>query len=67
MQKAKLEYKHAIRESEKESANSFSDELTESLLGRNMNNFWKSWNSKFKNNKNKKCGVLLKIVLLMQI
>lgn len=52
MSRAKLEYKLAIKEYKQNSKNCFSDELNDALSNKNMNDFWKSWNSKFgKSNK----------------
>ena len=55
MRQAKVEYKNAINKHRTESESKFSDELSEALMYKNKNNFWKSWNSKFrKKNKNNK-------------
>jgi len=51
MQQAKYEYKSAIRKKDKQSKMQFTDELNEALLNKDMNSFWKSWQSKFSRKK----------------
>src|SRR2546425_176287 len=48
MKQAKLDYKEAINKYRMESEIKFSDELSEALMYKDKNNFWKSWNSKFR-------------------
>ena len=47
MTKARLEYKPLIKAKEMESNSEFSSELSDALLQKNSNQFWKSWKSKF--------------------
>lgn len=51
MQHAKYEYKSAIRSREKERRDQFSDELNDALATKDMNSFWRSWQSKFSKKK----------------
>jgi len=53
MRRAKLEYKNAISKKEQESRNSFSNELNDALIHKDMNTFWKSWKSKMSNTRKK--------------
>ena len=48
MIQAKLEYKKAILLFKTESEKNFSTELGNTFMAKDMNSFWKSWNSKFK-------------------
>ena len=47
MRRDKLRYKLAIRSKAASSANDFSDSLNDALLNKDMDNFWKTWRSKF--------------------
>ena len=49
MVKAKYEYKEEINKFRVASELSFSDNLSETLLGKDVDSFWKTWNSKFSN------------------
>ena len=47
MRRDKLRSKLAIRSKAASSANDFSDTLNDALLNKDMDNFWKTWRSKF--------------------
>src|SRR3989442_8944227 len=47
MRLAKMEYKMAINEYKDQCESKLTDDLSESLLDKNMNDFWKSWRNKF--------------------
>ena len=44
---AKQEYKRAIKRYQLDECTSISNELNDHLLSKDLNNFWKSWKSKF--------------------
>ena len=46
-----MSIKTLIKLRETQAKNSFSNKLSEELLEKNKNGFWKSWKSKFKSNK----------------
>jgi hypothetical protein len=47
----KLTYKKRIREERNQETNCFTNDLHEALLCKSGKDFWKSWNSKFKEKK----------------
>jgi len=49
MVKVKYEYKEEIRKYREASEQGFSDNLSEALMGKDADSFWKTWNRKFKN------------------
>jgi len=51
MLQAKYEYKTAIRNKEKQSKLEFTDELNDALMNKDMNSFWRTWQSKFSRKK----------------
>jgi exonuclease III len=52
MHKCRNEYKIMLNHKDNLNKNNFSDSLADSLMSKNGNNFWNSWNAKFKNNTN---------------
>ena len=44
---AKQEYKRAVKRYKLDECTSISNELNDHLLSKDLNNFWKSWKSKF--------------------
>jgi len=47
MKRDKLRYKMSIKNKERLSANSFSDNLNDALSTKDMDSFWRTWRSKF--------------------
>ena len=52
MTQTKLEYKKTIKFYEKAQRDNFTDGLVDNLVQKDMQGFWKSWNSKFGKNRN---------------
>ena len=51
MVKCRNDYKLMIKSKERDGKNHFSNELSDALQCKNTSSFWKSWKSKFRNNK----------------
>src|SRR5437867_10029889 len=52
MKQTKIEYKRTIKFYERAQRDNFTDDLADTLDRKDMQGFWKSWNSKFGKNKN---------------
>jgi len=48
MKRAKKEFKDKIKKSKEDKSNIFSANLSDAFLQKDKDNFWKSWNSKFR-------------------